>query len=241
MTRANATTSCGVVIAAAGGGKRFGTNGGRKKQFIELAGRPLLFWSLDVFSSIDGVQRIIVVSPKDDVARVEEIVRDWTKPRGASSVSLTIEVVPGGERRQDSVRIGLERFWDDLDIALVHDAARPLIRVEDARRVVDAVREHGAAVIGYPATDSIKWEKDGLADRDLDRRRVWQVQTPQGASCEHLRAAYTALTDDEDKTDEVALLEGIGVQARLVEGSRDNLKVTMPGDDEVAELMLRRR
>ena len=80
-----------VDLAAAGGGKRFGTNGGRKKQFIELAGRPLLFWSLDVFSSIDGVQRIIVVSPKDDVARVEEIVRDWTKPRGASSVSLTID------------------------------------------------------------------------------------------------------------------------------------------------------
>lgn len=241
MTGADAATRCGVVIAAAGAGTRFGVKDGRKKQFLELAGRPLLSWSFDVFSAIEEVRRIVVVSPKEDVAGVEKLVRGWAKPRGASSVVPTIEVVPGGARRQDSVRIGLERFWDDLDIALVHDAARPLVRLEDARRVVEAVREHGAAAIGYPATDSIKWEEGGLADRDLDRRRVWQVQTPQGASCEHLRAAYAALTDDEGKTDEVALLEGIGIHARLVEGSRDNLKVTMPGDEEVAERVLRRR
>ncbi len=243
MADSGVTTSCGVVVAAAGGGTRFGIEGGGKKQFLQLAGRPMLFWSLDVFGSIDEVQRVVVVSPRDDVERVERLVGRWMKPREVSGTAVTVEVVAGGARRQDSVRIGLERFWEDLDVGLVHDAARPLVRVDDVRRVLAAVRDHGAAVIGHPATDSIKWEEDGLAGRDLERGRVWQVQTPQGASCEHLRHAYSVLArdGDEEKTDEVALLESIGVHARLVEGARDNIKVTLPGDERVAELVLRRR
>jgi 2-C-methyl-D-erythritol 4-phosphate cytidylyltransferase len=107
--------------------------------------------------------------------------------------------------------------------------------------VLDAVRARGAAAIGYPATDSIKEEREGKVLRGLDRDHVWQVQTPQGAAVRLLRKAYETTPPDVLKTDEVALLETIGVEIHLVRGSRENIKVTVPGDEEVAELLLNRR
>jgi 2-C-methyl-D-erythritol 4-phosphate cytidylyltransferase len=230
-----------VVIAAAGGGTRFGRRHGVKKQFLELCGRPILWYSLDVFAALGDVARVVVVAAPDDVARVESLVDAWHGSPSAGTARTLPQVVAGGERRQDSVRRGLERFWSELEWALVHDAARPLVRVEDVRRVMAAIEAHGAAAIGYPSTDSVRWEEEGEARQSLDRRRVWQVQTPQGARCELFRCAYDACTAAGEHTDEVSLLAAAGVRVRLVEGSRENVKVTLPGDELLAEFYLARR
>ncbi len=230
----------GVVIAAAGGGTRFGTVDGRKKQFLELRGRPILHYSLDVFSSQSEVQGVVVVAPVDDVPFVLESMKEWRENASAADLPK-VAVVPGGARRQDSVRIGLSTFWETYEFALVHDAARPLLREEDVAAVIAGVRDAGAAVIGFPATDSIKWEQGGTVEKSLDRSRIWQVQTPQGARCDWLRKAYDELPEGEERTDEVGLLSDIGIRVRLVEGTHENLKVTRPGDEALAEFLLERR
>jgi 2-C-methyl-D-erythritol 4-phosphate cytidylyltransferase len=224
----------GAVIAAAGSGVRFGA----KKQFIELAGRPLLHYSLDAFAALEESLEIIVVAAAEDVERAGALLAAWEGPRGGR---LRPRAIEGGARRQDSVRRGIEALAGSVEWALVHDAARPLVRPEDVRRVMEAVREHGAAAIGYQASDSLKEERGGKAVRGLDRGRIWQVQTPQGARLDLLLAAYAALAPGDVRTDEAAVLEAIGVEARLVSGSRENIKVTEPGDEALAEFWLRRR
>ena len=250
------TLECGVVLPAAGASRRFGIATGRKKQLIEIAGRPLLHRSLDVFAGLDAVRTIVVVVPAAGRSALEEIAAAWCAER-APGRTPRLELVEGGARRQDSVRHGLEVFWDELPAALVHDAARPLVRPDDVERVLAGVAEDGAAVLGYPATDSIKRatsasETTGTeggakgharVERSEDRSRIWQVQTPQGALCEHFRRAYGAASasDDVEWADEVALLETVGVYARLVEGARDNIKITQPGDEALAAFLLAQR
>ena len=103
---------------------------------------------------------------------------------------------------------------------------------------MDAVCEHGAAALGHPATDSVKLESSGLSEYGLDRDRIWLVQTPQGASVENFRKACSLVSVEEELSDELALLDAAGISARLVEGSRENIKVTLPGDDELALFFL---
>tara|TARA_B100001245_G_scaffold159125_1_gene119783 strand:+ start:242 stop:997 length:756 start_codon:yes stop_codon:yes gene_type:complete len=232
-----------VVLAAAGSGTRFGSgeNSGRK-QFMELGGRPLFTWSLDAFASISEVRVVCVVAPAEELEAVGELVKSWSKgcPRAAGQ-DLAISLVSGGQSRQESVRLGVEAIGETCEWILVHDAARPLIEPEDVRRLMAAVSEHGAAALGYPATDSVKREEAGMSEQGLDRSRTWSVQTPQGATAENFREAYSLAAEGEKYTDELALLEAAGIPARLVEGSRENIKVTLPGDEELARFFLSRR
>lgn len=226
----------GAILAAAGSGRRFGG----LKQFLELDGRPLLAHVLETFGSLRDLGEVVVVGPATDLGRVEAVVEAWEgrRPSGAPPVC---RVVAGGERRQDSVRRGLAAFGPGVTRVLVHDAARPLVRGPDVEALMAAVEDHGAAVLGYPATDSVKEGADGVVLRSLDRGRIWLVQTPQGADRSLLEGAYAAAPPDVEFTDEVALLEGQGCAVRLVEGARDNIKVTHPGDQEIAEFLLSRR
>ena len=139
------------------------------------------------------------------------------------------------------MRLGVEAIGETCEWILVHDAARPLIEPGDVRRLMAAVSEHGAAALGYPATDSVKREEAGMSEQGLDRSRTWSVQTPQGATAENFRKAYSLAAEGEKYTDELALLEAAGIPARLVEGSRENIKVTLPGDEELARFFLSRR
>jgi 2-C-methyl-D-erythritol 4-phosphate cytidylyltransferase len=236
----------GVVVAAAGAGKRFGA----QKQFVELEGRPLLHYSLDVFADLAEVSEIVVVGPPGQLDAVSAVVGAWRAARsgsggssgGGPSFERKYHVVAGAARRQDSVRLGLEVFWNSRRWALVHDAARPLVSVDDVARLVEAVRLHGAAALGHPATDSLKEEGDGWVRRSLDRSRIWQVQTPQGASCDLFRQAYGALEDGLETSDEVELLSRFRIRVKLVQGRRDNVKLTAPEDVRlVAALLAGRR
>lgn len=225
----------GAILVAAGSGARFGT----KKQFLPLRGRPLLLHAVEVFAAIPEVLELALVVPGEDVPRSRELV---DSRRRAHAGGPEIHVLPGGSRRQDSVTAGLDALGSGCAWVLVHDAARALIRREDVLRVLEAVREQGAAAIGYPAVDSVKEERDGRVLRNLPRERVWLVQTPQGASAAALRRALDeAARQGRAVTDEAALLEALGETVALVEGPRENIKITYPEDIAMAEHILSRR
>ena len=230
----------GVVLAAAGAGRRFGA----RKQLLELLGRPLVHYSLDAFAAVEDVRAIVLVMALEDLEAGVELVRRWQDERRRNGVAAAVEpetvVVAGGIRRQDSVRNGLDALPPAVRYALVHDAARPLIRPEDVRKLIQATREHGAAVIGTPSHDSVKRVKGTRIIAELPRDEVWTVQTPQSAEVSVLREAYDRARDAE-LTDEASALRAMGVHVALVEGPRENLKITRPGDEALAELILRAR
>lgn len=222
----------GVVIAAGGSGIRIG----KEKQFLILAGRPVLQRCLDVFASLDDVAEVVVVCPADKCREGERVVGAWRSERQ----DFSVRVVEGGRRRQDSVRRGLEALTASRYV-LVHDAARPLVLPSDVESLVAKIRETGAAAIGTRCSDSLKRVVDGVISAEIDRDGVWAVQTPQGAEIDRLRAAYAKADNEVEWTDEASLLRAAGVPVSLVKGSSGNMKITDPGDEVLVETILRGR
>jgi 2-C-methyl-D-erythritol 4-phosphate cytidylyltransferase len=145
--------------------------------------------------------------------------------------------VPGGARRRDSVRAGLAALPDDADLVLVHDAARPLASARLVERVIAALADgHSAVVPGIPVRDTLKRVTDGRVAATLDRSDVVAVQTPQGFRVDVLRAAHAG--DDDDATDDAALVERTGGTVAVVPGEEHNLKITYPGDLKIAAAVL---
>ena len=152
-----------------------------------------------------------------------------------------VGIVSGGAERQDSVRCGLDALPEGADIVAIHDGARPLIRPEDIARVVTAAEEIGAAVIGTAMTDTVKQAVGGRVETTLDRSMLWAVQTPQAFRVDLIREAHAlAVRDGFVGTDDTVLLERLGKPVRVVEGSRDNIKVTHSEDLGRAEDLLAR-
>lgn len=230
----------GVILAAAGSGKRFGA----RKQLLEILGRPLIHFSLDALGLLPDVASVVLVMPAEDLETGTELVERWRRGRvaaGAPPDGLPLlSVIAGGVRRQDSVTSGLRHLRGTVRWVLVHDAARPLLQPADAQRVLDATRARGAAVIGTPMTDSVKRVREGMVLESLPRDEIWTVQTPQGAELEVLLAAYQAGAARE-LTDEVSALSASGVSVAIVEGPRQNFKITRAGDQTMAEHLLRSR
>ncbi|MCE2440401.1 MAG: 2-C-methyl-D-erythritol 4-phosphate cytidylyltransferase [Candidatus Latescibacteria bacterium] len=222
-----------AIVLAAGRGLRMG--GGLPKQFMSLAGRPLLFHALSAFERADLVDRVMLVAPADRVDRCLEDVRAW----GLEKVTA---VVAGGERRQDSVAKGLEAVPAGANVIAVHDGARPLILSEQIDAVVDLAREKGSAVLGTPVTDTVK-EIDGRRVLHTpDRSRMWQVQTPQAFHASILREAHgVAARRGYFGTDDASLVEQLNAPVYVVPGREDNLKITAPEDLAMAESILRSR
>ncbi|HAA74140.1 TPA: bifunctional 2-C-methyl-D-erythritol 4-phosphate cytidylyltransferase/2-C-methyl-D-erythritol 2,4-cyclodiphosphate synthase [Candidatus Latescibacteria bacterium] len=219
-----------AIILAAGAGKRMGAD--RPKQFLDLGGRSLILYALDAFEACSAVDRIVLVTPPDMIDEVRTL---------ASVCEKVQDVVAGGAERQDSVAEGIKAVGD-AEIIAVHDGARPMVRAEEIADVIEAARANGAAVIGQPASDTIKRGRDGQVIETLDRSEVWAVQTPQAFKADVIREAHEAAARDGFYgTDDTALVERIGKPVTLVEGSRDNIKVTHPGDLERAEDILNRR
>ena len=228
----------GVILAAAGAGRRFGA----RKQYLQILGRPLVCYSLEAFAAVADVRQVVLVVAPEDQPLGQEMVASWRAAgsQGKPPRDLLVTVTPGGARRQDSVRLGLEALEPDVRLVLVHDAARPLIQPSDIEKMIAATRQHGAAVISTPAFDSVKRVVAGEIVEELPRDQVWTVQTPQSAEVTALRRAYDAATGTE-MTDEASALRAIGLRVALVEGSRENLKITKPGDEALAEAILRAR
>lgn len=225
-----------AVIPAAGAGVRMGAE--RPKQFLLLSGRSILSVTLEAFERCPVIETVVLVAPKEAVSACE---REIVMGGGLTKVS---RVVPGGARRQDSVRLGVEACPSGCDLVVVHDGVRPLVREDLIERILVAARAHGAAVAALPARETVKQVREGAwVERTLDRRGLWMVQTPQAFFRSDLLAAHRkALEEDwEELPDDASLVERIGVPVRVVEGAEDNIKVTTPNDLALARFLLERR
>jgi 2-C-methyl-D-erythritol 4-phosphate cytidylyltransferase len=212
----------GLVIVAAGRGTRFG----RPKQLIDIGGRPMLAWSLQTFASMPEIASIVVVTENDWLEDVRTLCARLAPDR-------TVRVVEGGATRQASVRCGLDALPPSCDAVLIHDGARPLVRADDVRAGMREVRPGRGAVLAAPVIDTIKVvdPQTMLVRRTLERGELWAAQTPQFAMRDELvRAHDAAASEGLDATDDVALLEAIGVDVAVVPASGENFKITHPGD-----------
>ncbi len=224
-----------AVLAAAGRGKRMGETPLRK-QFMQLAGKPLLAYSLRALEECPEVRRVILAVNPEDL----QWVRDEWLP--AHDHSGRVELLEGGAERQDTVANALMLIAEDCDGVLIHDGARPLAGRRLFQRCIAALPGYDGVVPVIPCRDTLKEVREGMVVRTLERKYVCQVQTPQVFRTAALLDAYRhARRDGFSSTDDSALLERYGYRVRAVEGEPGNLKVTFPEDLAVAEALLRGR
>jgi 2-C-methyl-D-erythritol 4-phosphate cytidylyltransferase len=224
-----------AVIPAAGRGVRLGP--GAPKALRTLGGVPILVHAVRAMARARAVQVIVVVAPPDGTAEVRALLDLHGLPE-----STDIKVVPGGEARQDSVRLGLAALPEDVDVVLVHDAARPLVPVETVEAVVEAVRGGALAVVpGLPLADTVKSvdPDTGVVTGTPKRALLRAVQTPQGFDRATLAKAHATVT--QDVTDDAGMVEQLGVPVLVVPGHEEAFKVTRPLDLVLAEAVLARR
>ena len=227
-----------AILPAAGLGTRMA--GPQPKQFLTLDGVPILIHSLRAFAAVKRVTAIYVAVRGTEMQRVQAQIEEY-------GFSERVHVVEGGDKRQESVAHALAALpAQPDDIVLVHDAVRPLIDAATIERTIDAVAEHGAAIVGLPAVDTIKQVErtahGALITATIPREHVVLAQTPQGFLFGLLQSAFAeAAGDGFVGTDEASLVERAGHPVAVVHGSAANLKITQPGDLELAEYYLRKR
>ena len=225
----SSTSKHTILIVAGGRGTRMG--GPQPKQFLELAGRPVLMHTLEAFDRWDASARLIVVLPEDQI-------ETWKRLCEAHVFGRIHRVVAGGETRFHSVRNGLDAVASDGLIA-VHDGVRPLVAPSVIAACFAAAADGGAAVPVVPVVESVREVDADGGSRPVDRTRLRVVQTPQVFRADVLRAAY-CLPYDPRFTDDASVVEASGVAVRLVPGNRENIKLTTPMDLLLAEQLMRR-
>ena len=211
---------------------------GAPKQFLALRGLPVLVHSLRAFLSVPRITEVFVAVREPEQERLRELLAEH-------ALAGRVHIVAGGDSRQESVAHALAELPSTSaeDIVLVHDAVRPLIDPATIERTIEAVERHGAAIVAMPAIDTIKRVErtaDGaLVTATIPRELVVHAQTPQGALVPLMRRAFAeAAADEFAGTDEASLLERANIPVHVVPGSARNLKVTQPGDLEIAEFYL---
>ncbi|MGA9567138.1 MAG: 2-C-methyl-D-erythritol 4-phosphate cytidylyltransferase [Candidatus Korobacteraceae bacterium] len=230
-----------MIIPAAGLGTRMSAvsagDRSKSKQFLELQGTPILIHTLRKFAANRRVDEIVVALRKNEIAGFQKLAE-------AACINKPLRVVEGGEHRQDSVANALAALnASEDDIVLVHDAVRPFVTDETIEGVIEAVKKYDAAIAGVPAVDTVK-QVDRTSDgavvlATVPRERMVMAQTPQGFRFGLLKKAFDeAGADGFLGTDEASLIERAGGTVHVVMGSARNLKITTPGDLELAEFIL---
>jgi 2-C-methyl-D-erythritol 4-phosphate cytidylyltransferase len=223
----------GAVIVAAGRGSRFG----RPKQLVELGGKPMLAWSIEVFASMPEISDVAIVTEREFIEDVQRVATGLVR-------SASLIVVAGGVDRQSSAANGIAALPEHCAGILIHDGARPFVRPSDVRAGMRAVRPGVAALLAAPVVDTIKVVSEtGKVVRTLDRASLWAAQTPQFATARDMRAAHAeAVRHDWPRaTDDAGLLERYGNDVVVVESSVENVKVTHPADLPRAEAIAQTR
>jgi 2-C-methyl-D-erythritol 4-phosphate cytidylyltransferase len=215
-----------VVIVAGGSGKRMGMD--TPKQFLELAGRPVLMHTIELFRKFSDTIEIITVLPENQL-------RFWTDLQKKYSFDIPHTLVRGGSKRFLSVKNGLE-FVNPPGLVAIHDGVRPLVRVETIRRCFEAAEKYGNAIPVTSPSDSLRCE-DEKGNLPVDRMRIKQVQTPQVFDVEKIKKAYLQ-GFDPSFTDDAMVLEKTGEKIHLVDGNRENIKITNPEDLFIAQTLL---
>jgi 2-C-methyl-D-erythritol 4-phosphate cytidylyltransferase len=240
-----------VIIPAAGLGTRMapvpsamdakGKKAQPSKQFTELAGTPILIHTLRRFAAVDEVAEVWVALRENEMDGFRERLRTEAK----DVLKKKVELVTGGEHRQQSVEHALNEIKaQPNDIVLVHDAVRPLVTTEIIKEVIEAAKKYGAAIAGVPAIDTVKQvertAEGAIIKATIPRAGVVLAQTPQGFRYSVLKKVFDEATADGFMgTDEASLAERAGHEVAVVMGSPKNLKITTPGDLELAEFYLK--
>ena len=216
-----------ALIVAGGSGKRMGSD--LPKQFLEVAGKPIILHTLEAFQRYDASIRFIVVLPAAHRSLWESIAGEW-----ASKVT----VVEGGAERFHSVKNGLAAIEGDGCVA-IHDAVRPLVSTSTIEQAVEKARKHGGAIPVVPVVESVR-EVNAEKSQPFDRNRLRLVQTPQCFDLGTIKAAY-ARDFSPSFTDDASVYEAAGNTIALTEGNRENIKITTPADLQIAEALLDQR
>ena len=223
-----------AIVLAAGSGSRMGLN--VKKQYLDLCGKPLMYYALDAFEKSRVDEVVLVVSPGD-----EDFVRDKIlEPYGFTKITA---IVPGGKERYDSVYEGLKACTGDY--VLIHDGARAFVTKEIIGHAMDDVVKYNANVVAVPAKDTIKLaDAQGFVSDTIDRRYAWNIQTPQCFAYDLVKKAYEdALKGDTTGiTDDAMIVEKMTDQkVKFTMGSYDNIKVTTIEDLSLGEIILKKQ
>jgi 2-C-methyl-D-erythritol 4-phosphate cytidylyltransferase len=222
-----------AIIVAAGGGNRFGSK--TPKQFLDLAGKPVIFHTLRRFEDCPSVDEIILVLP---LAATSGFLEQASK----YNLQKLKSVVAGGFTRLQSVWNGFKTIdANNAGIVAVHDGARPIVTPEEIERTIKKSRETGAACLVAPVTDTIKEiTTSGVISQTIDRVKLRRALTPQCFSYDILRRAFDKIDVlSEQATDESSLVEKLGQEVFVVEGSSQNIKITVPEDLILAENILK--
>lgn len=228
-----------AVVLAAGQGKRMNTK--VPKQFMELAGKPLVYYSLKVFEE-SFIDEVVLVTGENEIPYCK---KEIAEKYGFHKVK---QIVAGGKERYHSVHAGLVAALD-ADYVFVHDGARPFITQQILEKAYDTVKIENACVVAVPSKDTVKIiDENGYVAQTPNRDRVWNMQTPQVFEYRLIRAAYDILLREEDKvlaegiriTDDAMVVETFMKQpVKVVEGSYENIKITTPEDLAFAEIIAR--
>lgn len=221
-----------AIITAAGKGTRMKSS--INKQYIEIAGVPVLARTISAFENCSEVDNIILVVNEEDINFCKnEIVEEF-------NFTKVISLVSGGAERQNSVYKGLCSIRDKDGVVLIHDGARPFVTNENIVDCINAVREYGACGIGVRSKDTIKIsDENGFVQLTPDRSSLWSIQTPQGFMYEIIKNAHDkAVQNGYIGTDDMVLVEKLGIPVKIVEGNYQNIKITTPEDLIMGESLL---
>jgi 2-C-methyl-D-erythritol 4-phosphate cytidylyltransferase len=223
-----------AIVVAAGEGRRIG--GDVSKTYVPIAGRSLVLRTLDRVLSTPAINDVVLVIAPDDFERCEKLLRgDLDISNRAWSLQS------GGATRQQSVQRGLTRLHAATEIVVIHDGARPFASAGLFDRCIAAAADKGAAVVGLPARDTIKFvTADGWIQSTPERKSLWEIQTPQAFRKDVIVAAHEiAACEGFEATDDAMLVERSGQPVFVLEGERLNFKITVPEDVWLAELLIR--
>ena len=223
-----------AIIVGAGRGLRFASDSQTQKQFLLLGGEPLILKTLQPFLTSNRISSCVLVVPKSAVDLVKKEVAPYASEDN-------IRVIAGGERRQDSVRFGVEAA-NGADVVVVHDAVRPFVRQKWISQVIDRCINNDGAIIALSVSDTLKKVVDGRISETIPREDIWQAQTPQAFRRELLLEVYASVDwENVHVTDEAQLLEIVGKSVAIVPGSSENFKITTQDDWSKAEVIWEQR
>lgn len=228
---------CTAIVLSAGKGKRMGTD--KPKQYLDLCGKPVLYYSLKAFQN-SFIDEIVIVASGSDFSFIKEEIID------RHGLNKAVKIVEGGAERYDSVLNGL-RAAGGCDYVFIHDGARPFIDDEILKRAYDTVVKYGTAIVAVPSKDTVKLVEEGVSVDTPDRSRVWLMQTPQVFRYEEILNAYEKMKEAENLlesdgvkvTDDAMVMEYFGeLPVHVSEGSYRNIKITTPEDMIIANAFL---
>jgi len=219
-----------AIVVAAGNGKRFTST--IPKQFLVLSGKPVIIRTLERFECCEAVSQVVLVLQSSDIENFKSLAKKF-------KLNKIANIVVGGKTRAESVLNGLRVVDSEAGIVAVHDGARPLVSVDEISRTIERAKQVGAACLVAEITDTIKEITGERIAGTLDRSLLRRALTPQAFRYDILHEAFAQSDLNEDVTDECYLVEKLGYEIALVEGSPKNIKITRPEDLVLAEAILK--